>query len=112
MRLNNCLCVFLSVLLFLICDVSFAAASHHQNHAASTSSQNQIKTVRININTASAKLLATLKSLGKKKSQAIVDYRQHHGRFKRLADLTNVKGISNKLIQNLLKTYPHGLLLK
>jgi len=50
----------------------------------------------ININTASAEELATLKGIGDKTAQAIVAYRQKNGPFKSIEDLKNVKGIGDK----------------
>jgi len=48
----------------------------------------------VNINTASSKELASaLKGIGASKADAIVMYREEHGPFKALKDLTKVKGI-------------------
>ena len=48
----------------------------------------------VKINTANADVIAdSLKGIGEKKAQAIVDYRQQHGHFKTADDLVNVKGI-------------------
>jgi len=51
-------------------------------------------TFAVNINTASAEELAkALKGIGQSKANAIVVYREEHGAFKNLQDLTKVKGI-------------------
>lgn len=48
----------------------------------------------VNINTASAKeLSAALKGIGDSKAGAIVLYREAHGPFKTLQELTKVKGV-------------------
>lgn len=48
----------------------------------------------VNINTASSEELAAgLKGVGESKANAIVVYREEHGSFKTLQDLTKVKGI-------------------
>jgi competence protein ComEA len=53
----------------------------------------------VNINTANAQTLAKMiKGIGLKKAQAIVAYRNHHGRFKTVDQLQNVKGIGKKTI--------------
>lgn len=54
----------------------------------------------ININTADAKTIsdADLKGIGKKRAEAIIAYRQAHGPFKNIDDLSNIKGISQKVI--------------
>jgi competence protein ComEA len=54
----------------------------------------------ININTANAEDLVTLKGIGAKKAEAIVAYRTQHGNFKTVDELSNVKGINAKTIQN------------
>ncbi len=49
---------------------------------------------KVNINTASAEdLVEGLKGIGPKKAQAIVDYRNQHGPFNEIEQLTEVKGI-------------------
>lgn len=53
----------------------------------------------IDINNATADELMQLKGIGRKKAEAIIDYRiQHHG-FKTVADLEQVKGIGKKLLE-------------
>jgi len=50
--------------------------------------------VAININTANSQSLASrLDGVGPAKAKAIVDYRKAHGPFKKVSDLTRVKGI-------------------
>lgn len=57
----------------------------------------------VNINTANVKELTTLKGVGEKKAQAIVDYRKAHGAFKSTDDLAKVKGIGPKMVEQLRK---------
>jgi len=47
----------------------------------------------VDINTADAQTLTQLKNVGEKKAQAIVEYRESHGKFASVEDLVNVKGI-------------------
>lgn len=55
----------------------------------------------ININKADAKTLATgIKGIGMKKAEAIVAYRKAHGPFKTVDELTMVKGIGAKTVDN------------
>ncbi len=58
----------------------------------------QIKSERININTATKEELMLLKSIGDVKAQAIIDYRNNNGRFREIYELSNVEGISDKII--------------
>ena len=57
----------------------------------------------VDINTADKATLATLKGIGPKKAQAIVDYREKNGRFRSLHDLAAVKGIGEKSMQKIIK---------
>ena len=56
---------------------------------------------KININTAEVKTLATLKGIGPKKAQSIVDYRKEHGHFKSIDDITAIPGINKKLFDKI-----------
>ncbi|NLC28265.1 MAG: ComEA family DNA-binding protein, partial [Campylobacteraceae bacterium] len=52
----------------------------------------------VNINTANVEELATLKGIGEKKAQAIIEYREANGGFKTVDELSNVKGIGEKIV--------------
>jgi len=56
---------------------------------------------QLNINSASAEELDELKGIGVKKAASIIAYRAEHGDFTRVDDLTNVKGISDKLLEKI-----------
>ena len=59
-----------------------------------------IAAATVNINTADANELASaIKGIGIKKAEAIVDYRNKVGSFSSVEDLTNVKGIGEKLLE-------------
>jgi competence protein ComEA len=47
----------------------------------------------VNINSATKEELVTLKGIGEKKAQAIIDYRKKNGDFKSVDDLEKVEGI-------------------
>lgn len=53
----------------------------------------------VNINQATADQLTSLKGIGPSKAQAIVDYRNQHGKFGSPEELANVKGIGLKTIE-------------
>ena len=55
--------------------------------------------VLININTASAEELSELKGIGLKKAEKIIEERNTNGPFNTLEEITRVKGIGNKLLQ-------------
>ncbi|SHF69547.1 helix-hairpin-helix domain-containing protein [Vibrio gazogenes] len=54
----------------------------------------------VNINSATAEELATtLSGIGLKKAQALVNYREEHGPFTQIEDVTAVKGIGMSLVE-------------
>ena len=58
----------------------------------------------VDINRADAETISkSLKGVGPKKAEAIVQYRKEHGDFKTLKDLENVKGIGEKTAKALEK---------
>ena len=55
---------------------------------------------RVNINTADADTLAAvLNGVGRARAEAIVEYREQHGRFADIYDLANVKGIGDATVE-------------
>lgn len=50
----------------------------------------------VNINTADAEKLATLKGIGPALAQRIIDYREQNGAFKTIDEIKNVRGIGDK----------------
>ena len=53
---------------------------------------------RVNVNTADVEALITLDQIGKTRAQAIVQYRQAHGPFKSIEELTEVKGVGAAIL--------------
>jgi competence protein ComEA len=56
---------------------------------------------QVNINTASVEELTQLPRVGVKVAERIVDYRKEHGSFKTVEDLKTVKGIGDKMLEQL-----------
>ena len=50
----------------------------------------------VNVNSATADELGLLPGIGPAKAQAIIRYRTEHGAFKKIDDLSQVKGIGDK----------------
>lgn len=61
--------------------------------------QTQTTHALVNINTADAAVLEKVVGLGPAKAKAIVSYREKHGNFKSIDDLSNVQGIGPKLFE-------------
>ena len=55
----------------------------------------------VNINTATKEELTSLKGIGEKRAQDIIDYRTKHGPFKTVDDLGKVPGIGPGLMKQL-----------
>lgn len=53
----------------------------------------------VNINTADISELMQLEEIGKKKAEAIIEYREKNGRFRTPEEITNVGGIGEKILQ-------------
>ncbi len=58
----------------------------------------------VNVNAATAEELSLLPGVGPAKAQAIIRWRTEHGAFKRVEDLSQVKGIGDKQLE---KMRPH-----
>ncbi|OGT47719.1 MAG: hypothetical protein A3F17_04135 [Gammaproteobacteria bacterium RIFCSPHIGHO2_12_FULL_41_15] len=61
----------------------------------------------IHLNKANAEQLETIIGIGESKAKSIIAYREEHGPFKTLADLANVKGISEKTLVKLQEKNPN-----
>jgi competence protein ComEA len=73
--------------------------------AKNTQSAQKVKvTGKINLNKASAAELSSIKGIGSKKAQAIVDYRKKKGDFTDIKQLIKVRGIGHSM---LAKITPH-----
>ena len=53
----------------------------------------------VNINAATLEELQTIKGIGKKKAEAILQYRKEHGAFRTKEELLQVKGIGKKALE-------------
>ena len=71
--------------------------SEKGNMSNTTPSNSKQETV--NINTATLEELQTIKGIGKKKAEAILQYRKEHGAFRTKEDLLQVKGIGKKALE-------------
>ncbi|UPK47506.1 helix-hairpin-helix domain-containing protein [Paenibacillus pabuli] len=70
------------------------------NNQASVSNE-AVDNGKIDVNTAPAAKLMELPGIGEKKAQAIIDYRNSHGPFTKVSDLTKVKGIGMKMLEKM-----------
>ena len=71
-------------------------SANTSTHAATTSTTVGTD-AKVNINTASAKELTTLRGVGPRVAERIVEYRETHGPFKKAEDLRKVEGVGKSL---------------
>ncbi len=70
-----------------------------QDKQAKQTQKAEINSIIININQADEADFVSLQGIGSKKAQAIIQYRQTHGNFSNIDELTNVKGIGKKTVE-------------
>ena len=56
---------------------------------------------RVNINTASKEELMTLPGIGESKAESVIQYREEHGEFKEVEELTNIPGIKSGVYEKI-----------
>lgn len=93
--MKNLIIAFALTLLTLMASSSFANTKDAnvltKAHAVEHSGQ------KLNINNATLQQLEAIPGLGKSKAQAVLDYIASNGQIKNSSELTQVKGIGNKL---------------
>ncbi|MBM6387245.1 ComEA family DNA-binding protein [Paenibacillus illinoisensis] len=77
------------------------AAEAGQENIQTAQPVQDIDNGKIDVNTAPASKLTELPGIGEKKAQAIIDYRNAHGPFTKVSDLTKVKGIGMKMLEKM-----------
>ncbi|MEB3767444.1 ComEA family DNA-binding protein [Acinetobacter sp. MD2] len=74
--------------------------SKQQSVQTQSSSASPQQAKGVSLNQASAiELQQQLTGIGEKKAQAIIEYRQQHGKFRQIDELKNIKGIGDKLFE-------------
>lgn len=76
-------------------------SAHPDDTSAATLSDTSASNAKININTASLAQLCTLDGISGTLAQRIIDYRETFGPFRSTAELTEVDGIGQKILDKL-----------
>ncbi|SDI84958.1 helix-hairpin-helix domain-containing protein [Alteribacillus bidgolensis] len=74
-----------------------------QGETSTTNIQSAEKSDKVRINYADASELEFLTGIGPTKAEAIISYREEYGEFKEIEDLTNVSGIGEKSVEQLME---------
>jgi len=85
-----------SLIILLILSTSFSQTvqAKKQTKEKVVAEQRAKSALSVNINSANAEAIAeSLKGVGMKKAQAIIEYRQKNGDFKAIEEIASVKGI-------------------
>ncbi len=73
-------------------------SQNHSNHYLAKPELTAVSSAdRIRLNSATVEQLQQLHGIGQKKAEAIIEYRNMHGKFKRVEDIQLVKGIGPAL---------------
>lgn len=69
------------------------------SNAGATSTSSAVAS--IDLNSATAEQLQTISGVGPKRAQDIIDYRDQHGGFKKVAELKDISGIGDKIFADI-----------
>ena len=86
-------------------------AHYHSTPAQHLSRDTAGKSAPVLLNKANTEQLASIKGIGKKRAAAIIKYRDTHGQFNSLDQLTNIRGISANSLQRIMQKNPGKLRL-
>ncbi|MCK5010183.1 MAG: helix-hairpin-helix domain-containing protein [Deltaproteobacteria bacterium] len=99
MKLSKLLTLVLALSFF--CAFCMVVSSSAAEKAAKAAPEKPVLSGKININTANTEQLEILPRIGTKTAQSIIEYRTQNGPFKKIEDITNVKGIGEKTLEEL-----------
>lgn len=89
------------VVMLFVFVLSFQTLAIEQNPQPKVSPPTEENLAKINLNTADSNMLTgAIKGIGKNRAEAIVNYRQTHGAFKSVEELSRVKGISQSFVNH------------
>jgi comEA protein len=106
MKLSKLLTVLIA--LTLCGALSMLFSSSPAEPTTKTSRKKPALSGKVNINTATLEELELLPRIGTKTAQSIIEYRTQNGLFEKVEDLTKVRGIGEKTVEEL----QHVIVLK
>lgn len=89
--------------LFIILTLIFGSSTLWAKGVTATASATEMSPAisKVNINSADAQVLSSLKGVGPKTADLIVDYRRKVGDFKTVEDIMNIRGIGEKTFESI-----------
>ena len=82
-------------------DSTTTSASNDSSSSSETTGGSESTGGTVNLNSATKEQLQTLTSIGDKKADQIIQYREAHGKFKSIDELKEVQGIGDKTFEAL-----------
>ena len=92
-------CVILTLCLVLFCGSMPASAQNAD--AGSAPAAKTANAAKISLNTATAEQLTSLPGIGPATAKLIIEHREKAGKFNRIEELMNVRGIGEKKFESL-----------
>lgn len=77
------------------------AENSQETEATSETESGENSTVKINLNTASKERLMDIPGVGEKRAEEIINYRESVGKFTKIEELKNIKGLGGKTFEKL-----------
>jgi comEA protein len=99
MKISKLLTLVIAVTFF--CAFCVIVSSSATEKAVKAAPAKSVLSGKININNANAEQLEMLPRIGTKTAQSVIEYRTQNGPFKKIEDITNVKGIGEKTLEEL-----------
>lgn len=93
--------IMLALLLGLLLGIYYNKSPSNVNQTQTITIGSEDADNKININTATEKVLSTLPSIGEAKAKKIIEYRTAKGNFGNINDLLNVDGIGAETFNNI-----------
>lgn len=101
--------IFASVLSLCVISIPANAINNPPKSLISNACQSSPK---IDLNKAGIQTLSkSIKGIGQKRAEAIVKYREEHGKFMSVKDLSKVKGFSSRFVEKHLKQLQDSFLV-